>query len=250
MEHRIRIPQMPMWDTFISLGLRWGEVATLRWADVDLRAATLTVRADVAKSGRARALPIDEDLAASLRNLRRLHSRATGATPGPWALVFLSPHGDPWRVGESQNALRAFRHILKRAGIPKKDELGRTLDIHALRTTCGTRLARKGVPPQVLQYLLGHASIQTTMEFYVFLRMEDAREALRELDPLPISTDEKPPETAEKPRVPWNKPGTGRATPPRQRSGRRLQGTGTEGLASSGPCRTRTCDQSIMSRPL
>ena len=42
--------------------------------------------------------------------------------------------------------VRIFDRDLKHAGIPKRDERGRTLDVHALRTTFGTLLSRGGVP--------------------------------------------------------------------------------------------------------
>ena len=52
---------------------------------------------------------------------------------------------------------------LAAAGIPKRDERGRTIDVHALRHTFGTHLSRAGVPPRVAQAAMRHSSIDLTM---------------------------------------------------------------------------------------
>ena len=47
--------------------------------------------------------------------------------------------------------VRIFDRDLKLAGIPKRDERDRTLDVHAFRTTFGTLLSRGGVPLRTAQ---------------------------------------------------------------------------------------------------
>jgi integrase/recombinase XerD len=49
---------------------------------------------------------------------------------------------------------------------------------HELRHTYATDLLRRGVPVGVVQKLLGHASISTTIDTYSHLDIEDARRAL------------------------------------------------------------------------
>lgn len=50
--------------------------------------------------------------------------------------------------------------------------------MHALRHTYATRAIEQGVPPKVLQQLLGHASIQTTMDRYVHVTNDPLVEAV------------------------------------------------------------------------
>src|SRR6185436_10184672 len=47
--------------------------------------------------------------------------------------------------------LRILDRDLKLAGIPKKDERGRTLDVHALRHSFSTLLSKGGVAPRTAQ---------------------------------------------------------------------------------------------------
>ena len=46
------------------------------------------------------------------------------------------------------------RKDFKRAGIPLEDSEGRVADLHALRTTLGTLLARHGANPQVARQIM------------------------------------------------------------------------------------------------
>ena len=60
------------------------------------------------------------------------------------------------------------------------DEAGiKRFCMHALRHTYATRAIERGVPPRVLQQLLGHASIKTTMDRYVHVTDESLEKAVQ-----------------------------------------------------------------------
>jgi integrase len=77
--------------------------------------------------------------------------------------------------------LRGFNLDLKAAGIPKRDAQGRTVDVHCLRHTFVTLLARNGVSPSVAQKLMRHSDIRLTMNTYTHLELADTAGAVAAL---------------------------------------------------------------------
>lgn len=88
-------------------------------------------------------------------------------------LVFIN-----WRTGEPAKNSSYDTHLYKlcdEAGIEK-------FCMHALRHTYATRAIECGVQPKVLQKLLGHASIKTTMDRYVHVTSESLDQAVRQFE--------------------------------------------------------------------
>jgi integrase len=65
----------------------------------------------------------------------------------------------------------------------KLDDRGYTVDVHALRHTFGTHLA-KGVLPRTAQAAMRHSTIQLTMNLYTDPRLLDVASALHSLPQL------------------------------------------------------------------
>ncbi len=72
------------------------------------------------------------------------------------------------------------------AGIAKRDERGRTLDVHALRHSFGTLLSKGGVAPRTAQAAMRHAKIDMTMNVYTDPKLLDVAGALDTLPALPL----------------------------------------------------------------
>jgi Phage integrase family len=85
--------------------------------------------------------------------------------------------------------VRIFNRDLKAAGIAKRDDRGRTLDVHALRTTFGTLLSRGGVPLRTAQAAMRHSDPSLTASVYTDPRLLDVHGALDALPSLPLSQD-------------------------------------------------------------
>src|SRR5207248_519296 len=83
--------------------------------------------------------------------------------------------------------IQVLNRDLRAAGIPKRDEWGRTIDVHALRHSHASHLSAVGVAPRVAQASMRHSDLKLTMGVYTdetLLRVRDAQAAL---PALPVS---------------------------------------------------------------
>ena len=76
------------------------------------------------------------------------------------------------------NTNRNFRVHCRKAGIITSDKLS----IHTLRKAYGTNLADLGTPPHTLRSLMGHSSINTTMNYYIKTTDENKKKAVKGLE--------------------------------------------------------------------
>lgn len=172
-----RIPQGPLFRFLIETGVRWGEARQIAWADLDMDQRRLRLRAATTKNRRGRELPLKPSLADELRGLLAVHHRALGRAPRRSDPVFLTPRGKPWPA-DTGNVRRLYHPILEAAGIDRKNELGESVDIHSLRHTAATRMARAGLPMAKLQRLMGHRDPRTTQQYYDHLEVDDLEDGL------------------------------------------------------------------------
>lgn len=150
-------------------GLRLGELRALRWRDVDFERRIVHVRRSyslsdesVPKSGRARAVPMADQVARALDALSR-RELFTGADE----LVFPNPTGG---FLEDSALRRRYYNALKAAGIAH-------LRFHDLRHTFGT-LAVQEFPLSDVKAYMGHVDIATTMIYVHHVPQHDAADRL------------------------------------------------------------------------
>ena len=172
-----RVPQAPLWRAFLETGARYRELTTACWADLDLERRILVLRAENTKAGRSRSIPLGNTLVQELRGLTFAHHRVLGRPIELGDSIFRTPEGCEW-PWHSVNLRRIFDRLIVAAGIPREDEHGRRLDVHALRHSFASRLARNGVGIAQAQRLLGHADPKLTMRAYTHLGVEDLRGAV------------------------------------------------------------------------
>jgi integrase len=178
-----------IYKTLVLTGLRQNELASLTVAQLQLDDAVPHAVLDAAdeKNREGNVIPLRDDLAADLRawlaeKLARLQAEAgrlgepVPARLPPDSLVFVVP----------AQLYRILDRDLKMAGIPKRDDRGRTLDVHALRHTFGTLLSKGGVSPRTAQAAMRHQDIKLTMNVYTDPKLLDVRAALDTLPALPL----------------------------------------------------------------
>ena len=79
---------------------------------------------------------------------------------------------------------RIFDRDLAVAGIPKRDERNRVVDVHALRVTFGTHLCAAGVPLRTAQAAMRHSKPELTANIYTDPKLLDVAGAINALSAL------------------------------------------------------------------
>jgi integrase len=178
----------PLLLTAIFTGLRSSELRGLRWQDVDLKGGELHVRQRAdryneiglpkSKAG-DRTVPIGPLVLNVLREWKLTCPRGE--------LVFPTASG---RISRHNNIVRAFKATVRSARLTDADGNPKYTGLHALRhfyaSWCINPEDRggQGLPPKVVQGLLGHASIVMTMDTYghLFKPGKDAEKRLAEAE--------------------------------------------------------------------
>ena len=189
----------------METGLRTGELIGLTWDAINWENKTLTVnktleyrhdrgywRAGPPKMQQSyRAIPLTNKAyeilervsygrksrkeSETLSQVLEYIDRITGKTSKPVMrdLVFVN-----WRTGEPAKNSSYDTHLYNLCDEAKI----KRFCMHALRYTYATRAIESGMQPKVLQKLLGHASIQTTMDRYVPVTDESMLKAVQQFE--------------------------------------------------------------------
>lgn len=160
----------PMVRLTLESGLRLGEVCGLRWADLDLGAATLCVSQTVQwlpgglvtkppKTARSRRVVALSGSAVQTLRQHRVKQQEYRLRLGPVYkdndLVFPSEIGTPLFP---QGFYRAWKRITAEAGV--------TLKFHGLRHLSATTALAAGVDVRTIADRLGHSNTSTTLDIY------------------------------------------------------------------------------------
>ena len=161
----------PLWHTIAMTGMRRGEAIGLRWSDVDLENARLSVRRALIPTNREvvvsepktakgrRVVALDRVTVEVLKAqaARQLDEQSErGETWVDSGLVFTAENG---AALDPESVSRYWRQAVKKAMLP-------AIRLHDLRHTHATLALQAGVHPKVVSERLGHATVSITLDTY------------------------------------------------------------------------------------
>lgn len=136
-------PYSIAWKILAWFGLRRNEVLNLQWQDINLESRRLTVRDT--KSKKDRVIPIAENMVAALRD--------------EWLRAGQPQEGRIVKFTTPGRFDVHYKRHLKACG------LNPLFGFHTWRHSFATRLHKRGVSITVIQALLGHERLETTMRY-------------------------------------------------------------------------------------
>ena len=158
-------------------GLRRGEIAQLRWEDVDFELNQIYVAPN--KTENNRYVPMTAEL-------RNALEKAKNGAKTEFVVEVGRAHGKNRKNKDFISAY--YRHIAKEAGVPSF--------MHKLRHTFASHLVRNGVDIYTVSKLLGHTTVQMT-EIYAHLAPKTFQDAIVNI-PSKIDTTDSVPKCEQK----------------------------------------------------
>ncbi len=176
------VQQAAFYSVALDSGARRGELAGLKWEDVDLSAGTMTIRRKLLKGGlepvfgttktrKVRTLTLTAETVARLKTHKQQQAAIKMRNRQHYhdlGLVFAKEYGDLHQNRAASLGLplqvntigeREFGKLIKVAGV-------RRIKFHGLRHTCATLMIQSGEPVNVVQKHLGHSKVEMTLNIY------------------------------------------------------------------------------------
>jgi integrase len=176
--HNNLIMNLALYRLALTTGMRPGELLALQWRDID--GSRLTIRRTMTtdadgiravgtstKTGQNRIIMLPNDTITALERWRQ-EQRIT-ELPG---YVFTNSHGAPL---SRSGWVKSHKVICREAHVPY-------ISLHKMRHTAATLMLELGQHPRVVQEILGHRDISTTMNTYSMVSEQMQRQTMDAMD--------------------------------------------------------------------
>ncbi|MCM1124155.1 MAG: site-specific integrase [Eubacterium sp.] len=174
-------------------GMRVSEFCGLTFDDIDMKNRKIRIDHQLQRTREGvylivdtkttygeRTLPMGDDVYECFRHMikKRRKVDKEPVVDGRKGFLVLDKNGMPYLANHWE---KRFQYALGKYNRTYKEELP-TITPHVCRHTYCTNMAKSGISPKTLQYLMGHADIATTLNVYTHLQYEDAEKEIRELE--------------------------------------------------------------------
>lgn len=196
---------IPMLTAMLELGLRCGELIGLTWSDVDMEKKEISINHQLiykdfgdgykfhintpkTKAGN-RIIPMSQVVQRAFTEQKKINfmlgRHSIEEIDGYSDFIFLAKTGRPLMPSAVNNVLYNIIDAYNKAETGKAEEERRTpaflpkISSHSLRHTACTNMAKRGMNIKILQYIMGHAHSDVTMDVYNHIAgMEDVKEEI------------------------------------------------------------------------
>lgn len=171
-------------------GLRISEFVGLTLADLDMKNRTITVDHQLQRTSKmeyvieatkttsgTRVLPMTNDVYACFERIiaNRKTPKVEPIIGGKWGFLYLDKNGMPMVALHWE---KYFQHICQKYNSIYKVQMPKVTP-HVCRHTYCSNMAKSGMNPKTLQYLMGHSDIGVTLNTYTHIGFDDAQKELK-----------------------------------------------------------------------
>ncbi len=171
-------------------GLRISEFVGLTLADLDMKNRTITVDHQLQRTSKmeyvieatkttsgTRVLPMTDDVYACFERIiaNRKAPKVEPIIGGKWGFLYLDKNGMPMVALHWEHY---FKHICQKYNSIYKVQMPKVTP-HVCRHTYCSNMAKSGMNPKTLQYLMGHSDIGVTLNTYTHIGFDDAQKELK-----------------------------------------------------------------------
>ena len=168
-------------------GLRISEFCGLTISDIDFKEHTINIDHQLQKKSKigyyiqetkttsgTRKIPMTADVEECFRKIieKRNPPKAEPMVDGKSGFLYFDKNGS---ICYSLHWEHYFQHIIQKYNNTYKVQMN-VITPHVCRHTYCSNMAKSGMNPKALQYLMGHSDISVTLNTYTHVNLEDARE--------------------------------------------------------------------------